>query len=172
MRRRRSSAARMSDVTGTRKRVRHQGTRTGEQLTISLADATRCEAWEFMNNASGLSLSNDTSAVTLFTKVKRAETTWRYDREDSMWDKLLSYRVTFFRLHFFFVTHNVLFCHAKSLTLSPFSKLYLFTASSLLHLTAFLNRQSHHERPQRPETTPERRRFAHAFQEKWSEQSE
>lgn len=102
MRRRRSSAARMSDVTGTRKRVRHQGTRTGEQLTISLADATRCEAWEFMNNASGLSLSNDTSAVTLFTKVKRAETTWRYDREDSMWDKLLSYRVTFFRLHFFF----------------------------------------------------------------------
>lgn len=68
MRRRRLSAARMNDVTGTRKRVRHQGTQTGEQLTISLADATRCEAWEFMNKASGLSLSNDTSAVTLFTK--------------------------------------------------------------------------------------------------------
>lgn len=69
----------------------------------------------------------------------------------------------FFQTAFFFVTHNVFFCHAKSLTLSPFSKLYLFTASSLLHLTAFLNKQSYYEWPQRPETTPEPRRFARAF---------
>lgn len=58
--------------------------------------------------------------------------TYRYVWEDSIWDKPLSYCVTCFRLHF--ITCNVFLCHNKSLMLSPFPELHLFTASSQLCL--------------------------------------
>lgn len=51
----------------------------------------------------------------------------------------------FFRLHFFF-THNVLFCHSKSLTFKAFFVYSFFPATP----DALLNKQSYHERPQRP----------------------
>lgn len=160
MRQRLSSAARMNDATGTGKRVRHQGARMRNQLTISLADATRCEAWEFMNNASApptLSfLSNDTCSHAV-DKVKRWNNIEVWKKRINMGTtqfgtQLLRHCVTFSRLYFWWHTMSS-FGHSKSPTLRPFSNLDLPPASSL----------PYHQRPQRPGATPDAVAFCARF---------